>query len=239
MVLLFIRFAVACYFLGIYLTNRESLDITGFPEWKGLYVVGGIVLLTMLARFFPLPIYFTGAKKHLKHEFQPTKEYQKDPKLSTEDYKKIHQLNKGAFRTFLFYIGITGVFFVLYFLGIIGAPEILLLSMLYYVLDRFCIGVFCPIRVLFLKSKCCTDCRIYNWDNIMIVFPLIILPGVISWTLVLVATVYTFVWEISYHVHPERFLERTNAALRCENCPKDNCPKRRRALFKNAFSKEE
>lgn len=238
MILLFIRFAIGCYFLGIYLTNKEILDIGGFPEWKGMYVAGGILFITIFLRFFPFSFWPVGAKKHLKKEFLPTAQYRNDPHLSTEHLKKLRTLNKGMFFSLAFYFGLTGIFFVLYFVGLIGAPELFMLTMFYYVADRFFIGVFCPLRVWFLKCKCCKDCRIYNWDMLMIVFPLIVLPGVIGWTLCLLAIVNTAIWEISFHLHPERFIEETNEKLRCAKCPQTNCPKKRRALFKNAFSKE-
>ena len=237
-VLLFIRFAIACYFLGIYITGKEILDFSGFPEWKGAYVIGGILLLTILLRFFPFPFWFAGRKKHWKSEFVPTPEYRADPHLSAEHYKSLHKLNKGMMFSLIFYFAFTGVFFVLYFLGIIGAAEMFMLTMVYFAGERFFEGVFCPLRAWFMKNKCCTDCRIYNWDCLMVVFPLIVIPGVIPWTLCLVALIYTFIWEISAHIHPERFLEQTNETLRCAKCPKNNCPKRRRELFKNAFSKE-
>lgn len=236
--LLFLRFAFACYFLGIYLTNKEILDIGGFPEWKGMYVAGGILLAVILIRFIPFRFWEKGSKKFRKSEFIPTPEYRSDPHLSAEHLKKLRSVNKGMFFALAFYFGITAIFFVLYFIGLIGTPEIFMLTMLYFAGDRFFIGVFCPLRTWFLKNKCCTDCRIFNWDMLMIVFPLIIIPGVISWTLCVVAIIYTFLWEISAHLHPERFLEETNLSLKCEKCPKTNCPKKRRQLFKNAFSKE-
>jgi len=30
-------------------------------------------------------------------------------------------------------------------------------------------------------------------------------------------------WEITYHAHPERFFDETNAALRCANCKEKLC----------------
>lgn len=234
---LFARFFTACYFFGVYLTNRDLLDVSGFPKWIGMYIICGIIFVEILLRFFPFSRYPAGMKKYRKSEFIPTQAYKNDPHLNTEDLKTIRKMNIGLFKGCLFYFAITAVFYVLYFIGIIGVPELFLLMLAYWVGDMICVNLFCPFRAI-MKNRCCTDCRIYNWDGIFLVIPLAVIPGLLSWGLFLIGTAYTFVWELNFHLHPERFLERTNQALRCEKCPKDLCPRKRKQFLKSLFSKE-
>ena len=238
LVRLFMRFFITCYFVGIYLTNRSLLDVSGFPKWTGLYVICGIMLVDIISRFFPLSIHPIGRKKYLKREFVPTQAWKNDPNLTQEDYKKLREMNGQLLRGCLFYFILTAIFFVLYFIGIFGVPELFLVMLAYWVGEMICSNLFCPFRSIFMHNRCCTVCRIYNWDAIFLVFPLAVVPGILTWGLLLVAIAYTFVWELNFRLHPERFLERTNKAIQCEHCSKDMCPVKRRALLKSFFSKE-
>ena len=229
---------LACYCVGLYLTNKEMLDVSGFPEWKGMYIIGGIILIELILRFIPMAFHPAGREKYLKKTFLPTLQFRREHKLNAEDIKKIRELDRGAVFGLLFYFGVTAVFIVLYFLKIFGAPEMFLVTMGYYVADLVCVNFFCPFRVFFMHNRCCTQCRLHNWDSLMAVFPLIIIPGVISWTLCLFGIAYAFLWEVSFRIYPERFLERTNEAIQCKNCPATLCPRKRRAFFKSVFSRE-
>ena len=233
---LFTRFFIACYFFGIYLTNRELLDISGFPKWAGLYILAGIILIDFILRFIPLKNHPMGMKKHLKREFLPSLAYKNDPTLTVEDYKEIKKMDRQLLKGCLFYFGITAVFYVLYFLKIFGVPEMLLVMLAYWVGDMICVNLFCPYKLI-MKNRCCTNCRIYNWDAFFLVFPLAVVPGLLTWVLLLVAIAYTFLWELNFRMHPERFLERTNMAIRCERCRKDLCPVKRKAFLKACFGR--
>ena len=234
---LVIRFMIACYCFGVYLGEKSLLDLTFLPKWKGMYVFAGILFFSLIIRFFPLKIFPIGMKKHFKSTFRPTRDYAESPKLTKEDYRELDRLKGQAVRGFILYAVITAVWFVLYFTKIFGPSEMFLVTMAYYVGDMICVNLFCPYKFV-MRNRCCSVCRIYNWDAIFLVFPLIVIPGIIPWVLNAVAIAYTAVWEIAFRLHPERFLERTNASLRCANCPKDLCPKKRAEFIKTVFSKE-
>ena len=53
--------------------------------------------------------------------------------------------------------------------------------------------------------------------------PLILIPSIYTTPLVVVAFILLVAWEISYRAHPERFDEKTNLALKCENCQEKLC----------------
>ena len=57
----------------------------------------------------------------------------------------------------------------------------------------------------------------------MTVTPLIFVPSVYSCSLVALALVCTTAWEVTYHRHPERFCEETNAFLTCAACTDHLC----------------
>ena len=76
-----------------------------------------------------------------------------------------------------------------------------------------------------MHNKCCTTCRIFNWDHAMMYLPLIVIPGFWTYSLVFMALLILVVWEVVCANHPERFFEKTNCALRCQNCKDKLCGK--------------
>ena len=76
-----------------------------------------------------------------------------------------------------------------------------------------------------MHNKCCTTCRIFNWDHAMMFSSLIAIPGLWTYSLLFMSFSILIVWEIACSVYPERFLEKTNCALRCSNCNDKLCGK--------------
>ena len=83
--------------------------------------------------------------------------------------------------------------------------------------------VWCPFRTFLMKNRCCTTCRIFNWDHMMMFVPFLFVPGFYGWTLAGLAAVVTVVWGVFWRRHPERFWEGSNQALRCANCTDRLC----------------
>ena len=69
-----------------------------------------------------------------------------------------------------------------------------------------------------MKNKCCSACRIYNWDCAMMFTPLFFIPRHYSWSLLVLSVALLIRWKITFYLHPERFSEKTNDYLRCANC---------------------
>lgn len=57
----------------------------------------------------------------------------------------------------------------------------------------------------------------------MMVTPLLFIPNVFTWALVLVSILLLIHWEMVYKIYPERFAENTNQNLRCANCKEKLC----------------
>ena len=103
-------------------------------------------------------------------------------------------------------------------LDVIGRAEIFLICMFFYVCDLICVLFWCPFRVFLMKNRCCTTCRIFNWDHIMMFVPFVFSGGFYGLSLFAMSALVFAVWEAAFHLHPERFWERTNASLRCSQC---------------------
>lgn len=106
---------------------------------------------------------------------------------------------------------------------VFGPEELLLAAVFFYVCDLICVVVWCPFRTFLMKNRCCTTCRIFNWDHMMMFVPFLFVPGFYGWTLAGLAAVVTVVWEVLWRRHPERFWEGSNQALRCANCTDRLC----------------
>lgn len=73
-------------------------------------------------------------------------------------------------------------------------------------------------RAWFMKNKCCSSCRIYNWDYAMMFTPLFFVRKTYTWSLLVLSVALLVRWEITFYLHPERFSEKTNDYLQCKNC---------------------
>ena len=61
----------------------------------------------------------------------------------------------------------------LYFLNVIDLGIVVIISLAFSVCDLICILFFCPFQTWMMHNRCCTTCRIYNWDFAMMFTPLI------------------------------------------------------------------
>ena len=108
------------------------------------------------------------------------------------------------------------------FTGVLGRNEIFLVAVLFYVCDLICVLIWCPFRLI-MRNRCCTTCRIFNWDHLMMFSPFVLTPGLYTTSLLIIAFAVWVVWEVCVMLYPERFWERTNAALKCVNCTDKLC----------------
>ena len=129
---------------------------------------------------------------------------------------------KAYLRVFLIWIALTAVIGVLYYTGIIDNAWILVISVAFYVCDLICVLIFCPFRLL-LGNRCCTTCRIFNWDHFMMFSPMIFVGGFFGISLFLLAVTSFMVWEICIMMHPERFWPQSNTCLKCSECTDKLC----------------
>lgn len=200
-----------------------------FRHFSVLHLLWLLWAWYMLEKLLPLPDRKPkGCWKHQKEGFQPTKEYEDwaaEGKPKSPDslfWQKLCQerkkYGKGAWLVLGGWILAAIGILILQRCSILGNRELLLCSVLFYVGDLVCILIWCPFRDIFMKNQCCTKCRIYNWDTIMLILPVLYIPGFFSYSLLLGALVVVGNWELAHLRHPERFYSVSNAALQCGNC---------------------
>ncbi|MCR4792381.1 MAG: hypothetical protein K5871_06505 [Lachnospiraceae bacterium] len=177
-----------------------------------IMIVWLVFALEMGFRFFPSKLESPGCQKQFAGN------YQKSGKTEV----KI-QDNNASILVLLIWISFNMVFGALHMAGILDDGIMLLLCSLYSVCDVICILFFCPFQSWFMKNKCCSTCRIYNWDYAMMFTPLFFVQKSYLWTLLAMSFGLLIRWEITFYRHPERFSENTNDYLKCKNCTEKLC----------------
>ena len=85
---------------------------------------------------------------------------------------------------------------------------------------------------IFMKTRCCTECRIFNWDHLMMFTPFLFVDGFYARSLLTMSVFVFLLWEYCIMAYPERFWEVTNVALRCTECTDklctQYCPKKKK-----------
>ena len=110
----------------------------------------------------------------------------------------------------------------LYLFDIINRNHVFLISIFFYVADLICVLIWCPFRLI-MRNKCCTTCRIYNWDHLMMFSPLIFINSFYTISLFVISFIAFLIWELCVMIFPERFSEMTNVSLKCSECTDKLC----------------
>ena len=214
-----LRLCVLAFALVMYFAYPRSFGLlTGLDFFRGfswLHVVWIIWAVDTVRKLIPqkgfMPL---GSLKHFKSFYKPSRVRKGGEQLG----RFLSKSGLDSLKVFILWMSLLVVVGVLWYVGFLEAKELLLCSVVLYVLDLTCILFWCPFRKLILKNRCCQTCRIFNWDHLMMFSPLLFVPGFFSISLISLAFIVFLVWEISFVLHPERFSEETNAALRCNNC---------------------
>ena len=182
-------------------------------------------IVDMLLRFFPSRFESMGCQKQFACNHKPT----------GRQPEKIHFTPIKA--VIVSWMLLNGAIGAAYFADIIDQGILLLISMAYAVCDLICILFFCPFQTWMMGNRCCTTCRIYNWDYAMMFTPFLFIPRFYTWSLLGLALLLLLRWEVTLHKHPERFSETTNCSLSCANCEEKLCQHKkqlRQFIKKNA-----
>ncbi len=173
-----------------------------------------IILIEMFKIIFPKFNRHSYNGKHLKKHFIPVNNYNKEQLIY---FTK--QNNKKAMFSVIFWIILNTPFVILYFLGYLKPQFFYWLFFLYYFFDTICINIFCVFHMFIMRNKCCNECRIYNWSYFMYCIPLLFIPTIWNYLLILISIIILIQWEISLYRHPERFSSISNSNLQCQHCP--------------------
>ena len=212
---------IACFVQ--YFRDKTAFDVAfdlGFFEKPSpLHFLWLIWIIDMLHQLIPAKGYISlGSQKHFLSRFKPITD-----KINLQGLKAhIVTTTKAAYEVMLMWIALIGAIAWAYFAGILDKAAIFLIAVVFYVCDLICVLIWCPFRLI-LKNKCCTTCRIFNWDHLMMFSPFILTPGVYTTSLLLIAVGVWLVWELCIYLHPERFWEFSNRALQCSECTDKLC----------------
>ena len=159
-----------------------------------------------------------GSQKLFASRFRPIRE-----KINHEALRRyVISTTRAAYKVFLLWCLLIAVIGVLYSQGLFGKTGLFMISVFFYVCDLICVLIWCPFRLM-MRTRCCTTCRIFNWDHLMMFSPLIYMGGFFAISLVLMSLAAWLVWELCIMMYPERFWPNSNAALKCSQCTDKLC----------------
>ena len=182
-------------------------------NWILPMIVWLFFIIGMSLRFFPSRFESMGCQKQFAKNYEPI----------GEQCVPTNQSWKRTALVAVIWLALNAVIGALYFTGIFDRGLLILIALAYSVCDIICILFFCPFQTWFMKNRCCTTCRIYNWDFAMMFTPLVFIPHWYTYSLLGCALALLLRWEITYRIHPERFSVATNRCLDCSNCEEKLC----------------
>ena len=190
-----------------------------FDHFTWLHLLWGIWVIDMAAQLFPLRTQISlGSQKLWQMRFQPLKE-----KFSVDALKQhIISATRAAYKVMLLWIALIAAIGYLHHVGVLSDIALFMTTVIFYVCDLICVLIWCPFRLM-MGNRCCTTCRIFNWDHLMMFSPLLFFPSFYCWSLLLLSILAWLVWELFIFLHPERFWEGANAALTCASCTDKLC----------------
>lgn len=209
---------IALYFIYPgYFGVLEGMNF--FTTLSPLHLLWALWMIDMVQQLFPMKTKLAlGSQKMFAFRFRPAK---KDiPYNELKSY--IKTLNAGAVKVLIVWSTFIAVLAALYFTGVFDGKIMFLFSVAFYVCDLICVLVWCPFRLI-MKNRCCTTCRIFNWDHIMMFSPIVFIGGFFAVSLSVMGFICLLVWELNILRHPQRFSDKTNAALKCSECTDKLC----------------
>ena len=190
-----------------------------FRSFSWLHLLWCIWVIDMAVQLMPVKANISLGSQKLWHmRFKPIREA-----FSIEKVKKhVLETTRAALWVVVLWCALIAVIGVLAWQGIMTDIALFVTSIVFYVCDLICVLIWCPFRLI-MKNRCCTTCRIFNWDHLMMFSPLLFMPSVYCWSLLGLSIVAVLVWEIFVFLHPERFWEGANEALTCASCTDKLC----------------
>lgn len=209
--------------IAMYIANKSQFDIANgwdfFEEFSPLHLLWGIWMLDMLQQLIPLKAHISiGSQKVFKAFFIPA-----DKQLNRQNLEKhTKSSTSSAYMVMVIWLAVSCLISILHLSGLTDTGMMVIIATFFYVCDLICVLIWCPFRLI-MKNKCCTTCRIFNWDHMMMFVPIITVNSFFSWSLVTFSLITWLIWELTVQMHPERFCEKSNKALRCSECTDKLC----------------
>lgn len=187
-------------------------------EFNFMHFMWLVFMCLMISHLFPTKFLSMGGAKSKEVNYHAVRDYSEYELL-----KFVHNENKKAWKSMLRWLIGNAVVGLLYFSGIIGKPELLLITGFYFVSDYICILIFCPFQTFGQKDQCCINCRIYDWGHFFMFTPMLFIKSFYSWSLFFMGAAVIIHWEYLWTNYPERFWYGSNEILKCINCRDKTC----------------
>lgn len=175
----------------------------GLPIFYGCNLTKAVLTMFCVGR----PI---GAKKHLQKKFVEQL-YPADIDLRGIVSKR----TKQAFKVILLWV----LFLIIEMCGLrfdlLNERMIVLAVIALRIMSNLFVLIWCPFGAI-MHNKCCTECRIFNWDELMVNSPMIFVLNFASALTLLIALFIFVQWEIAIAKYPERFVSETNKSIACK-----------------------
>lgn len=189
----------------------------GYNAWISGFI-WIVFVVEMILRFIPSSIESPGSQKHFRRNYIP---YKKPPKMEKT------RSPWGVFWGTVAWVALNVVIIMIYLIFNLHREVMLIIALAYSVCDMICILFFCPFQTWFMKNRCCTVCRIYNWDFAMMFTPFFAVWSPYTTSLLVISLALLLQWEILARRHPERFDESKNLKLSCGMCNEKLCHSKR------------
>ena len=212
---------VLCAALALFAPEEFAIleGMNFFRRFSLLHLLWAVWVGDMVLQIIPIrnkvPL---GSQKLFANRFRPIRD-----KINYEALRSyIVTTTRAAYKVFLLWWTLIGAIGLLYSWDIIGKTGLFLISVVFYVCDLICVLIWCPFRLM-MKNRCCTTCRIFNWDHLMMFSPMLFMGGVYGISLLVLAIAAWLVWELCVMMYPERFWDKSNLALKCSECTDKLC----------------
>ena len=212
---------VLCAALALFAPEEFSIleGMNFFRRFSLLHLLWAVWVGDMVLQIIPIrnkvPL---GSQKLFANRFRPIRD-----KINYEALRSyIVTTTRAAYKVFLLWWTLIGAIGLLYCWDIIGKTGLFLISVVFYACDLICVLIWCPFRLM-MKNRCCTTCRIFNWDHLMMFSPMLFMGGFYGLSLLVLAIAAWLVWELCVMMYPERFWDKSNLALKCSECTDKLC----------------
>ena len=212
---------VLCAALALFAPEEFAIleGMNFFRRFSLLHLLWAVWVGDMVLQIIPIwnkvPL---GSQKLFANRFRPIRD-----KINYEALRSyIVTTTRAAYKVFLLWWTLIGAIGLLYSWDIIGKTGLFLISVVFYVCDLICVLIWCPFRLM-MKNRCCTTCRIFNWDHLMMFSPMLFMGGFYGISLLVLAIAAWLVWELCVMMYPERFWDKSNLALKCSECTDKLC----------------
>ncbi len=219
---LLIRLAVFLFVFTFYIYDKnymlEIIQKPVFMQFSIMQILWLASILMMINHLFPREPFTMALLKRQEKNYIPVTDYSR---LELLEY--VQKQNVAAWKVMLVWLCGNSAVGLLYAVGVLTVPDLLMLSVFYFLCDYICIIFYCPFQSHIMENKCCVNCRIYDWGHFMMFTPMVFIKNFYALSLFFTSCVVLIHWELVYARHPERFYEGSNSHLKCSRCADKTC----------------